>query len=480
MSENIKIKKYDSPETYEDALKIRTGLLTGGRQNWVPENDAVDYCRLREISASKNMIYRIKEGDEEIDDEDETEKVYDCDGFTKIDVNVNFRYGSKRVTENGVYDATEEKDDQTGESRGWSGYSSVHVDIPGNTGSKTITENGTYVASDDGYDGYDSVTVNVENPLPPDPPVPEEKYDESPVLQSNGTYNAINYDLTGFSVVHVNVSGGASDLTKITGWEEIEQAEQPISISYNNHRWCEHNGAIHWILADKHISYDPIWGIRENISTLPRAFQQGNCQVLEYNNRIHVFGGVDSNETNAQWQHWTWEETEGWIKKADATADFSLAAVLNDTIYAVIGGKLYSYDNTGDSWTDLNITISFNMGSQLVAYDGFLYNFGYSNPTALVRIDPVEGVVESVEDSTSISALYNSEVFVHNGKIYVFSSTASYMGAVLTSWNGTFWKMEGNSPSITSNLFGMLDGEIYRLQTSNNVTTCYKMTEEAI
>lgn len=57
------------------------------------------------------------------------------------------------VTENGTYAAP----------TGVDGYSPVVVNVPtsANLGTKTITENGTYNASDDSLDGYSSVTVNV-------------------------------------------------------------------------------------------------------------------------------------------------------------------------------------------------------------------------------------------------------------------------------------------------------------------------------
>lgn len=59
--------------------------------------------------------------------------------------------GSETKTANGTYDVTN--------------LASVVVNVPSSGGStlgtKTIAENGTYSASDDGYDGYSSVTVNV-------------------------------------------------------------------------------------------------------------------------------------------------------------------------------------------------------------------------------------------------------------------------------------------------------------------------------
>ena len=58
--------------------------------------------------------------------------------------------GQLEITENGVRDVTQ--------------YASVNVNVPSGEptlGTKTITANGTYNASDDNLDGYSSVTVNV-------------------------------------------------------------------------------------------------------------------------------------------------------------------------------------------------------------------------------------------------------------------------------------------------------------------------------
>lgn len=58
--------------------------------------------------------------------------------------------GQLEITENGVKDVTN--------------YASVNVNVPSEEptlGTKTITANGTYNASDDNLDGYSSVTVNV-------------------------------------------------------------------------------------------------------------------------------------------------------------------------------------------------------------------------------------------------------------------------------------------------------------------------------
>jgi len=76
----------------------------------------------------------------------------------------------------------------------------------GAEGSKTITANGTYNAQDDDLDGYSTVTVNV----------PSATLGTKSITQ-NGTYNASSDSLDGYSQVTVNVSGGGGggSITKL-------------------------------------------------------------------------------------------------------------------------------------------------------------------------------------------------------------------------------------------------------------------------
>lgn len=79
------------------------------------------------------------------------------------------------------------------------GFDTVIVDVPSAVlSSKTITVNGTYDAIDDSLDGYSSVVVNVPS-------------SSAPVLISksiieNGTYTAASDEADGYSEVTVNIS----------------------------------------------------------------------------------------------------------------------------------------------------------------------------------------------------------------------------------------------------------------------------------
>lgn len=82
--------------------------------------------------------------------------------------------------------------------------------VLGAIGTKTITENGTYDASDDGYDGYSQVTANVPNTYTAGD---EGKVVDNGALvsQTSATYTSNNtYDTTKINSVTVNVSGGST------------------------------------------------------------------------------------------------------------------------------------------------------------------------------------------------------------------------------------------------------------------------------
>ena len=89
------------------------------------------------------------------------------------------------ITQNGEYSYTPQHD----------GYSSVSVDVDvePNVDSKSISANGTYQASDDNLDGYSSVSVNVQPNL------------GTKSITANGTYNASSDNKDGYSQVTVNV-----------------------------------------------------------------------------------------------------------------------------------------------------------------------------------------------------------------------------------------------------------------------------------
>ena len=90
---------------------------------------------------------------------------------------------NKTITRNGAYNADE----------GYTGLGTVNVNVDPLLGTKSVTENGTYNAGDDMVQGYSSVEVNVS------PNVMEKN------ITSNGEFVSQNDGVDGYDIVRVNV-----------------------------------------------------------------------------------------------------------------------------------------------------------------------------------------------------------------------------------------------------------------------------------
>ena len=141
-------------------------------------------------------------------------------GFSNVEVDVTdpHTFKTRDIIANGTYNAS---------SDNCSGYSSVNVNVPDphSFAEKTITKNGTYTAADSGVSGFSSVSVNIPltskditsngayvnsgggwNTLNVN--VPDPHTFTSRTINSNGTYNASDDNVSGFSSVNVNVPLG--------------------------------------------------------------------------------------------------------------------------------------------------------------------------------------------------------------------------------------------------------------------------------
>lgn len=109
MAKNITIAEGSQAKNFNTVHKLRTNLIGGGTQYWVPEDEAGAYANLSQ----------------------------------------------KSITANGTYRASDDSKD---------GYSQVTVNVPPtrpNLTTKSISQNGSYRAIDDGADGFSQVNVNV-------------------------------------------------------------------------------------------------------------------------------------------------------------------------------------------------------------------------------------------------------------------------------------------------------------------------------
>lgn len=111
MSKNITIAREGQVQSFYNVSKIRTNVIDGGTQNWVPDDEAAQYANFETLSVNENGTYSA-------DDEE-------CDGFSSVQVNVSAKLTSKDISSNGTYYAKNDNAD---------GYSSVTVNVKGGGG----------------------------------------------------------------------------------------------------------------------------------------------------------------------------------------------------------------------------------------------------------------------------------------------------------------------------------------------------------
>lgn len=142
MAKNIVIAEGTQGKTFTGVEKIRTKLQGGGSQNWIPEDEASEYAKLKALTVRANGEYIASRDN--------------VAGYKSVKVNVKANTKSISIDHNGVYNAADEDID---------GYSSINVNVTGGgtkLGTLTAHNNGVYNAVDKGYDGYQTVNVSIQ------------------------------------------------------------------------------------------------------------------------------------------------------------------------------------------------------------------------------------------------------------------------------------------------------------------------------
>lgn len=142
MAKNIVIAEGTQGKTFTGVEKIRTKLQGGGSQNWIPEDEAGEYAKLKALTVRANGEYIASRDN--------------VAGYKSVKVNVKANTKSISVDHNGTYNAADEDID---------GYSSVSVNVTGGgtkLGTLTAHNNGVYNAADKGYDGYSTVNISIK------------------------------------------------------------------------------------------------------------------------------------------------------------------------------------------------------------------------------------------------------------------------------------------------------------------------------
>ena len=142
MAKNIVIAEGTQGKTFTGVEKIRTKLQGGGSQNWIPEDEAGEYAKLKALTVRANGEYIASRDN--------------VAGYKSVKVNVKANTKSISIDHNGTYSAADEDID---------GYSSVSVNVTGGgtkLGTLTAHNNGVYNAADKGYDGFSTVNISIK------------------------------------------------------------------------------------------------------------------------------------------------------------------------------------------------------------------------------------------------------------------------------------------------------------------------------
>lgn len=161
-------------------LIVKGKLITENGEYWAIDDGANGYNKVTVSVPLLASLQISSNGHYEAND-------YECDAFSSVVVSVRNKTGTETISKNGIYSASSGGYDaysqvtvsvflslcsiSVSEQRsvsyyyppyGYDGFSVIDVNVPTPvTGSKTVYSNGTYVASDDGYDAYSAVSVNI-------------------------------------------------------------------------------------------------------------------------------------------------------------------------------------------------------------------------------------------------------------------------------------------------------------------------------
>lgn len=111
MSKNITVKEGTTAKNFTGVKKLTTNQMGSGTVSWVPEDEVLDYVKLKTLNAKANGTYKASDNS--------------CDGFSRVEVNVSSDTKEKVIKANGEYSASDD---------GVAGYSKVTVNVPGGGG----------------------------------------------------------------------------------------------------------------------------------------------------------------------------------------------------------------------------------------------------------------------------------------------------------------------------------------------------------
>ena len=454
--------------------KPRTGLPHF--QYWIPRDEANDNLSSSFFTAQHNGIYRIAQPGEATglvsqDERGFVEYVVQGQCIRNFETDVDIETEWITITENGEYQAAAPA----------KGYRLVIVDVQPKAVSLTVTADGTYTPQR--FDGYDVVYVNIPHPKHPAEYI-------SKTITENGIYRITDEPQTHYGYDTIDIQTKKNQL-KPTEWQKVYETEFGADITsefFRNSQSVVYNGNIYVIKGNKLVRfviqqqgpfYPPI--VQYYFITAPMAFQDPVMTV--YDGKIWIF--------NLGGSVYSYDGTE-WTQESSVGRMVYHAIVYNNALHIASGdNKIYTYFS--GEWVE-TISIRQAQDSELILYNGRLYNFGGQLGTSVYSYDPDTG--EEQQHGNMEIAVYHPRTVIHNGVIRALgcdsSRTQSYSKASYSdqSYNGDFWRIQSffgyDNNQLPSNyiIAEELDGVLYVIGNrpiENGTTWCvWRLLEDTI
>lgn len=354
MSKNITIAEGAQAKNFNSVSKLRTNLIGGGTQDWVPEDEAGLYANLGIAEIDKNGTYKA------VDE--------NLDGFSEVAVQVKPKVTTLNITQNGTYKAKKDKVD---------GYSEVSVEVPtgGNLITKDISENGTYNASDDNADGYSSVSVNVSG-------------GGSLITKNitkNGTYNASDDGASGYSSITVNVENSSGNIL-INGLSNATAGQRMSTKDFF--------AALSEQAYIAGMSYWTDESMRTWLQNRVRSGAWVNAEMLNYDNLVLIgSAGIHIEEGNVQLSLWVY--AQGIF---DDSGIVSISNITSNSFeVSTDNGTKFTEDGVNIAWKANNHSSGWISGTwESLKREINSHNTGYDSPQ---HFTSSKGSGFSVDDS---------------------------------------------------------------------------------
>lgn len=372
MSKNITIAEGAQSKNFNNVAKIRTNLIGGGTQNWIPEDEAGNYANLEEIYISENGTYYA-------DDEG-------VDGFSKVSVNVSggeAKLITKEITANGTYNASADAAD---------GYSEVYVNI-GETGREPVSSGGDgneyFVETDPNTKNFIKTVLPSSIEITTSPTkrnyVSGETIDITGMVVKAYKNDGTIWTATGYSsgiipntelIIEPNIATIVADNPRRTTGSGLNV----LKITYTEQMVKSHTvGTEYYLRAVANVilgtyknENHPEWGHDGRPATIGHEYDTSGVgdefYITQYNDKIYLYGIGKNVRTTVCYNDL---ETNFWDYEYSSTA----SAPANRWEHANIESRFQSFDNIPTS-----LILPINADMSALHSEGMMVNVKWKRP----------------------------------------------------------------------------------------------------